>query len=35
MKQGYAWTCFLFLLNKICKESIGKEDLGTSLNERR
>jgi hypothetical protein len=27
MKQGKnAWTCFLFLLYKICKESIEKED---------
>jgi hypothetical protein len=33
MKQGNAWTCFLFLLYKICKESIEKEDLGTGLNE--
>jgi hypothetical protein len=33
MKQGYAYTCFLFLLYKICKECI--EDLGTRVNERK
>jgi hypothetical protein len=30
-----AWTCFLFLLYKICKECIEKEDLGTCKNERK
>jgi hypothetical protein len=35
MKQGNAWTCFLFLLYKICKESIEKEDLGTNVNDRK